>query len=56
MEETFGWRHFQVIEKRKKGDQIFALMAATCDESTRFWVRNEAKAFFRLSARSMFKS
>ena len=38
MQRTLGWRHFQVIEKRKTGKQVYALMRATCDNSACIWV------------------
>lgn len=41
MERTFGWRHFVVSSKRKAsphGQGWFVEMAATCDDTCRFWV------------------
>ena len=38
MERTFGWRHFRVTQKQKKGKENFVKMVATCDETVQLWV------------------
>ncbi|MBR8829988.1 MAG: hypothetical protein N5P05_000464 [Chroococcopsis gigantea SAG 12.99] len=35
---TWGWRHFQVINRRNEGKWVFAELMASCDNSVRFWV------------------
>ena len=43
MEETLGWRHFRVTQKRKVASAsggsglTFLLMTASCDESAKVW-------------------
>ncbi|NCJ06442.1 TIGR02450 family Trp-rich protein [Synechococcales cyanobacterium C] len=37
-EKTFGWRHFQVVNRKNQGHVIFAELVAACDGSVRFWV------------------
>uniref|UniRef100_B8HT21 TIGR02450 family Trp-rich protein n=1 Tax=Cyanothece sp. (strain PCC 7425 / ATCC 29141) TaxID=395961 RepID=B8HT21_CYAP4 len=37
-EETFGWRHFQVVNRKQVGDQLFAELVAACDPQVRFWI------------------
>jgi len=37
-EPTFGWRHFQVVNRHHQGSIIFAEMMAACEPSVRFWV------------------
>ncbi|KAK9804343.1 hypothetical protein WJX72_008221 [[Myrmecia] bisecta] len=38
MQRTFGWRHFQVAQKRKDAKEVFVLLVATCDGSVQLWV------------------
>jgi tryptophan-rich hypothetical protein len=35
---TWGWRHFQVINRREEGQWVFAEMVASCDPKVRFWI------------------
>lgn len=35
---TWGWRHFQVINRKNQGQWVFAEMMASCDSSVRFWI------------------
>lgn len=35
---SWGWRHFQVINRKNQGDWVFAEMMASCDSSVRFWI------------------
>ncbi len=47
MQETFGWRHFVVVNRKNEGDVVFAEIEAACDNSVRFWLN--AKALKRTS-------
>ncbi|MEM1366562.1 MAG: TIGR02450 family Trp-rich protein [Cyanobacteria bacterium P01_H01_bin.15] len=35
---TFGWRHFQVIARKREGKFVFAELRASCDTQVRFWI------------------
>ncbi|MDJ1181883.1 TIGR02450 family Trp-rich protein [Roseofilum casamattae] len=35
---TWGWRHFQVVNRKNQGKFVFAEMVASCDEEVRFWL------------------
>jgi tryptophan-rich hypothetical protein len=35
---TWGWRHFQVINRKNQGQWVFAELIASCDDSVRFWI------------------
>jgi tryptophan-rich hypothetical protein len=37
-QKTWGWRHFQVIDRKNEGKWVFAEMVASCDPQTRFWL------------------
>lgn len=37
-ETAFGWRHFQVANRKNQGSLVFAEMMATCEPTVRFWV------------------
>ena len=37
-QKTWGWRHFQVVERKNQGKWVFAGMVASCDPDTRFWL------------------
>jgi tryptophan-rich hypothetical protein len=37
-QKTWGWRHFQVINRKNEGKWVFAEMTASCDENVRFWI------------------
>ncbi|GFE70458.1 TIGR02450 family Trp-rich protein [Chroococcus sp. FPU101] len=37
-QKTWGWRHFQVINRRNQGKWVFAEMMSSCDSQTRFWI------------------
>ncbi|CAA9552382.1 Tryptophan-rich protein DUF2389, Ssr2843 homolog [uncultured Synechococcales cyanobacterium] len=37
-EATFGWRHFQVVNRKNQGSLIFAELMAACEPSVRFWI------------------
>jgi len=34
----FGWRHFQVVNRKNQGQWVFAEMVAACDPQVRFWI------------------
>lgn len=38
VQKTWGWRHFQVINRKNEGKWVFAEMISSCDESVRFWI------------------
>lgn len=42
LQETFGWRHFVVTNRKNEETLIFAELKATCDESVRFWLNAKA--------------
>lgn len=42
-QKTWGWRHFQVVNRKNQGKFVFAEMVASCDENVRFWIN--AKQF-----------
>lgn len=35
---TWGWRHFQVLNRKNEGKWVFAEMISSCDPSVRFWI------------------
>ena len=35
---TWGWRHFEVVNRQDEGKWVFAEMIASCDPSVRFWL------------------
>jgi tryptophan-rich hypothetical protein len=37
-EQTFGWRHFQVVGRKNERAWVFAEMVAACDPTVRFWL------------------
>ena len=37
-QNTWGWRHFQVVNRKNQGKWVFAEMLASCDPMTRFWL------------------
>ncbi|NEQ28606.1 MAG: TIGR02450 family Trp-rich protein [Microcoleus sp. SIO2G3] len=37
-QETWGWRHFQVVNRKNEGQWVFAEMIAACDPTVRFWL------------------
>ncbi len=40
-QKTWGWRHFQVINRSQQGEWIFVEMVASCDRKVRFWLNAE---------------
>lgn len=37
-QQMFGWRHFQVVNRKNQGKWVFAEMVAACDPEARFWL------------------
>jgi tryptophan-rich hypothetical protein len=37
-QKTWGWRHFQVANRKNQGSIVFAEMVASCDPNVRFWI------------------
>ena len=37
-QKTFGWRHFQVVNRKNENGLVFAEMMAACDPAVRFWI------------------
>ncbi|MGK7947177.1 MAG: TIGR02450 family Trp-rich protein [Microcystaceae cyanobacterium] len=35
---NWGWRHFQVVNRKNRGSWVFAEMVASCDPTVRFWL------------------
>ena len=40
-QKSWGWRHFQVVNRKNQGKSVFAEMVASCDPKTRFWLNAE---------------
>ncbi len=38
----WGWRHFQVVNRKDEGKIVFAEMVASCDPTVRFWIVAQA--------------
>ncbi|MGL5193727.1 MAG: TIGR02450 family Trp-rich protein [Chroococcales cyanobacterium] len=37
-QKTWGWRHFQVVNRKNEGKWVFAEMVSACDPNVRFWI------------------
>ena len=37
-QKTWGWRHFQVMNRRNEGKWVFAELVSSCDPDTRFGI------------------
>ena len=37
-QKTWGWRHFQVINRKNQGKWVFAELVSSCDPTVRFWI------------------
>lgn len=37
-QKSWGWRHFQVVNRKNEGKFIFAELVASCDSQVRFWL------------------
>lgn len=40
-QKMWGWRHFQVVNRKNQGQWVFAEMVAACDPNVRFWTNAE---------------
>ena len=38
LEKTFGWRHFQVVNRKNEAALVFAELVAACDPAVRVWI------------------
>ena len=38
LQKTWGWRHFQVVNRKNQEKWVFAEMVASCDPQIRFWL------------------
>jgi tryptophan-rich hypothetical protein len=38
LESTFGWRHFQVVNRKNQGEWVYAELVSSCDTEVRFWI------------------
>ncbi|MEB3232621.1 MAG: TIGR02450 family Trp-rich protein [Leptolyngbyaceae bacterium] len=36
--KMWGWRHFQVVNRKNQDQWVFAEMMASCDRQVRFWI------------------
>jgi tryptophan-rich hypothetical protein len=41
-QQMWGWRHFQVTNRKNQGKWVFAEMVAACDPEVRFWINAQA--------------
>jgi len=41
-QQQWGWRHFQVANRKDDGRWVFAEMVASCDPSVRFWLNAQS--------------
>jgi tryptophan-rich hypothetical protein len=48
---TWGWRHFQVVNRKNQGQWVFAELVAACDASVRFWINAQ-----QLKKRSLWQA
>ena len=37
-QRTFGWRHFQVVNRKNQGAWVYAELVSSCDRTVRFWI------------------
>jgi tryptophan-rich hypothetical protein len=37
-QKTWGWRHFQVVNRKNQDKWVFAEMISACDPNVRFWI------------------
>ena len=47
---TFGWKHFQVTNRKNEGKLVFAELVAACDPHVRFWINAKS-----LTTRSLWQ-
>jgi tryptophan-rich hypothetical protein len=41
-QKMWGWRHFQVVNRKNEGKIVFAEMVSSCDLTVRFWINAQA--------------
>ena len=41
-QRTFGWRHFQVVNRKNQGTWVYAELVSSCDHTVRFWINAKA--------------
>ena len=41
-QKMWGWRHFQVVNRKHDGKWVFAEMVSSCDPDVRFWINAQA--------------
>ena len=41
-QKTWGWRHFQVVNRKNEGQWVFAELVASCGPDVRFWINAKA--------------
>jgi tryptophan-rich hypothetical protein len=41
-QKIWGWRHFQVVNRKDETKIVFAEMVASCDPTVRFWINAKA--------------
>ena len=41
-QKMWGWRHFQVVNRKHDGKWIFAETVSSCDPDVRFWINAQA--------------
>ena len=37
-QKTWGWRHFEAVNRKHLGRLVFAEMVSSCDPAVRFWI------------------
>jgi tryptophan-rich hypothetical protein len=37
-ESTFGWRHFEVVNRKNEEGYVFAELESSCDPDVKFWI------------------
>ncbi|HEY9818767.1 MAG TPA: TIGR02450 family Trp-rich protein [Candidatus Obscuribacterales bacterium] len=42
LQSTWGWRHFQVVNRKNEQGWVFAELVASCDPTVRFWLNANA--------------
>jgi len=50
-QSTWGWRHFQVVNRKNEGQWVFAELVAACDPGVRFWMNAQ-----QLKQRSLWQA
>ncbi|MEB3310759.1 MAG: TIGR02450 family Trp-rich protein [Snowella sp.] len=37
-QKTWGWQHFQVVNRKNQAGWVFAELVSCCDPTVRFWI------------------